>query len=308
MTGREGMGTRPWEVERWAARVSTCGSSYMHLVLLGTGSWAAQLLTQGILSQWLREVQYELGFQFSHTWKTTRSGHVSFCFQLYWGILKAGEGDDRGWDGWMASPTQWTWVWVNSVTWWWTGRPDALHSTGSQRVGLTEWLNWTDAKSWFTGKDPDAGKDWRREKGMTEAEMVGWHQQLDGHEFGWTPGVGDGQGGLVCCCSWGCRVRPNWATDMKWTELMLKLNVQYFVHLMWRMTHLKWPWCWERLKVGGEGDDRRWDGSMASPTRWIWVWVSFGSWWWTGKPGMLLSMGSQRAGQDWVTELNWGSL
>ena len=73
-------------------------------------------------------------------------------------------------------------------------------------------------------------------------------------------------------------------------------------------SHWKRPWCWERWKAGGEGDDRRWDGSMASPTQWIWVWVSFGSWWWTGKPGMLLSMGSQRAGQDWVTELYWGSL
>ena len=53
-------------------------------------------------------------------------------------------------------------------------------------------------------KDPDAGKDWRQEeKGMTEDEMVGWHQWLNGHGFGWTPGVGDGQGGLACCCSWG---------------------------------------------------------------------------------------------------------
>ena len=61
-------------------------------------------------------------------------------------------------------------------------------------------------------------------------------------------------------------------------------------------------WCWERLKAGGEGDDRGWDGWMASLTRWMWVWVSYGSWWWTGKPGMLQSMGSQRVGHDWV---NW---
>ena len=81
--------------------------------------------------------------------------------------------------------------------------------------------------------------------------------------------------------------------------LMLKLRLQYFVHLM------QWPWCWERLKAGGEGDNRAWDGWMASPTRWTWVWVGSGSWWWTGKPGMLQSMGSQRVGQDWVTKLNW---
>ena len=63
-----------------------------------------------------------------------------------------------------------------------------------------------DVKSWLTGKDPDAGTDWRQEeKGTTEEEMLGWHHQLDGHGFGWTPGIGGGQGGLVCCGSWGCK-------------------------------------------------------------------------------------------------------
>ena len=65
------------------------------------------------------------------------------------------------------------------------------------------------------------------------------------------------------------------------------------------------PWCWERFKAGGEGDDRGRDGWMASPTRWTRVWASSGSWWWTGKPGMLQSIGLQRVGHDWVTELNW---
>ena len=64
-------------------------------------------------------------------------------------------------------------------------------------------------------------------------------------------------------------------------------------------------WCWERLKVGGEGDDRGWDGWMASPTQCTWVWVNSGSWWWTGRPGVLQFMGSQRVGLDWTTELNW---
>ena len=73
------------------------------------------------------------------------------------------------------------------------------------------------------------------------------------------------------------------------------------------LTHLKRPWYWGRLRAGGEGDDRGWDGCMASPTQWIWVWVNSGSWWWTGRPGVLQSMGSQRVGHDWVTwtELNW---
>ena len=72
-----------------------------------------------------------------------------------------------------------------------------------------------------------------------------------------------------------------------------------------KLTHLKRPWCWERLKVRGEGDDRGWDGRMASPTQRAWVWVDSGSWWWTGRPGMLRFTGSQRVGHNWETELNW---
>ena len=89
--------------------------------------------------------------------------------------------------------------------------------------------------------------------------------------------------------------------------LMLKLKLQYFGHLIWRTAPQKSPWCWERLKVGGEGDDRRWNGWMSSPTRWAWVWVGSGCWWWTGKPGMLQPMGvtkSQTWLSDW-TELIW---
>ena len=71
------------------------------------------------------------------------------------------------------------------------------------------------------------------------------------------------------------------------------------------LTHWKRPWCRERLKVGGEGDDRGWDRWMVSPTQWTWVWAGSGSWWWTGRPGVLQSMGLQRVGHDWVTELNW---
>ena len=82
-------------------------------------------------------------------------------------------------------------------------------------------------------------------------------------------------------------------------------EAEYFGHLMQELTHWKRPWCWERLKAGREGDDRGWDGWMASPTRWTWVWASFGSWWWTGKPDVLQSMGLQRVRHDWATELNW---
>ena len=71
-------------------------------------------------------------------------------------------------------------------------------------------------------------------------------------------------------------------------------------------TPIPWPpWWWEGLGAGGEGDDRGWDSWMASPIRWTWVWVNSGSWWWTGRPGVLRFMGSQRLGRDWVTEQNW---
>ena len=71
------------------------------------------------------------------------------------------------------------------------------------------------------------------------------------------------------------------------------------------LTHWKRPWCWEGLGAGGEGVNRGWDGWMASPTRWAWVWVNSGSLWWTRRPGVLRFMGSQRVGHDWATERNW---
>ena len=71
------------------------------------------------------------------------------------------------------------------------------------------------------------------------------------------------------------------------------------------LTYLKRPWCWERLGAGEEGDDRGWDGWMASSTQWTWVWINSRSWWWTGKPGVLRFMGSQRVIHNWATELHW---
>ena len=85
--------------------------------------------------------------------------------------------------------------------------------------------------------------------------------------------------------------------------LMLKLKLQYFGTWCEELTHLKRPWCWERLKVRGEGDDRGWDGWRVSLTQWTWVWVNSRSWWWTGRPGVLQSMGFQRVRHDWATEL-----
>ena len=71
------------------------------------------------------------------------------------------------------------------------------------------------------------------------------------------------------------------------------------------LIHRKRLWRWEGLGAGGKGDDRGWDGWMASLTRWMWVWVNSGSWWWTGRPGVMWFMGLQRVRHDWSTELNW---
>ena len=83
------------------------------------------------------------------------------------------------------------------------------------------------------------------------------------------------------CWSWSSNILANWHEEL---------------------TDWKKPWCWERLKVGEE-DNRGWDGCMASPTQWRWTWARSGRWWWTGKPGVLQSMGLQRVGHDWATEL-----
>ena len=94
-----------------------------------------------------------------------------------------------------------------------------------------------------------------------------------------------------------------------WKDWCGKLNSNTLATCCEELKHQKRPWSWEREKMGGEGDDRGWDGWMASPTQWTWVWVNSGSWLWTGRPGMLQSMTSQRVGHNWVTDLrHWGWL
>ena len=100
----------------------------------------------------------------------------------------------------------WSWVFI--------GRTDVEAETP---------ILWPPVKSWLFWKDPDAGKDWRQEeKGTTEDEMVGWHHRLNGYGFGWTPGVGDGQGGLACCGLWG-RKESDTIEQLNWTEASLQV-------------------------------------------------------------------------------------
>ena len=102
-------------------------------------------------------------------------------------------------------------------------------------------------------------------------------------------------------------IQPVYPQDQSWVFLG-RTDVEAETLATWckELTHWKRPWCWESLKEGREGNDRGWDGWMALPTQWTWVWVSSGNWWWTGRPGMLQSMASQSWTQlsDW-SELNW---
>ena len=101
---------------------------------------------------------------------------------------------------------------------------------------------------------------------------------------------------------------PSWRRSVlcvHWKDWCWSWNSSTLATSCKEFTHWKRPWCWEVLGAGGEGDDRGWDGWMASSTLYIWVWVNSGSWWWTGRPGVLWFMGLQRVGHDWATELNW---
>ena len=94
--------------------------------------------------------------------------------------------------------------------------------------------------------------------------------------------------------------------DLSWVFIG-RTDVEAETPILWceELIHCKWPWCWERLRAGGEGDDRGWDVWMASLTQWTWVWGDSRSWWWTGRPGVLQFVGSQGVRHNLVTELNW---
>ena len=94
--------------------------------------------------------------------------------------------------------------------------------------------------------------------------------------------------------------------DVHWKDWCWRWNANTLATWCGELTHWKRPWCWEGLGAGGEGDDKGWDGWMASPTQWTWVWVDSGSWWWTGRPGVLPFMGLQRV--DMTERLNWTEL
>ena len=122
------------------------------------------------------------------------------------------------------------------------------------------------AKSWLIGKDPDVGRDWgQEEKGMTEDEMAGWHHRLDGHEFEWTLGVGDGQGGLACCSSCGCK-ESDTTEWLNWTELNECLPGFPGGSVVKNPPSVQEMWVWplERSPRGGNGNPLQYS-CMGSP-------------------------------------------
>ena len=115
---------------------------------------------------------------------------------------------------------------------------------------------------------------------------------------------------------WRRLLRILWTARKSNQSILKEINPEYSQEgLIWswksnslvtwceELTYLKRPWCWERLRAGREGDNRGWDGWMASLTQWTWVWVDSRSWWWIGRPGVLQSMRSQKVGNNWATEL-----
>ena len=155
----------------------------------------------------------------------------------------------------------------------WKNRVSIQHSHHQSplvSVMSIHWKDWcsdtlaTYAKSWLIRKDPDAGKDWRQEKGMTEDEMVGWHNWLDGHEFEQAPGVGDEQGSLACCSPRGYkRVGYNWVAELNWSHHQ-PWGSELLIRRRFECPH----WIWlspDVCELGEEGPSLVVDEQLAHP-------------------------------------------
>ena len=154
------------------------------------------------------------------------------------------------------------------------------NSWGHKESDVTEWLNWTELKM---------------EKQATQNSFLGgttegWCLLLNMFNLRWLYPCIDFKGPI-----WHSAERYTWR--YKFGSLLATWCEE--------LTHWERPWCWERLKAEGEGDNRGWDGWMASLNQWTWIWASSMSWWWTGKPSVLQSMGSQIVRHDW---LHWTEL
>ena len=254
--------------------------SAKELMLLNCGveedSWESLGLQGDPTSPFWRSA---LGFLWREwCWSWNYSTLATSCKELthwkrlwWWEALEAGgEGDDRGWDGWMVSLTRWMWDldceegWAPKNWCFWTvvlektlespldcKEIQQVHSKGDQpwvffgrndAKAETPVLWPPYVKSWLIGKDSDAGRDWgQEEKGTTEDEMAGWHHQLYGSEFGWAPGVGDGQGGLACCNSWDHK-ESDTTERLNWTEKQ-KVALDWSNPVIYKNIHVIKCWC-----------------------------------------------------------------
>ena len=202
----------------------------------------------------------------------------------------------------MASLTQWTWVQASSERWWRTGKPGMLQSMGLQRV----------RHDWVIEQQ-------QQSRGMEE-KLEGWYWHIYTIDTmykiyeSWTIKKAECKriDAFELWC-WIKRLRVPWTArrsnqlilkeinlDYSLERLMPKLILQYFGHLMWRTDSLEKTLMLEKIEGRRRRDNRGWDGWMASPTQWTWVCTSSRSWWWTGKPDVLQSMGSQRVRHDWA--------
>ena len=171
-------------------------------------------------------------------------------------------------------------------------------------------------KCWLIGKDSDAGRDWgQEEKGTTEDEMAGWHHWLDGraaapaNSLQWCPTLCDPIDGSP----WGSPVLGILqARTLEWLAISFSNAWKWKVKVrsLSRAWLLVTPWTEAYQAPPSMGFSRQeyWSGVPLPFPRWTWVWVNSRSWWWTGRPGVLRFMGSQRFGHDWATELNWTEL
>ena len=184
----------------------------------------------------------------------------------------------------------------------------AAEHGGQKELDTTEWLNWTELIVMLCKNELILIK---LTLGYGFSSSHVWLWELD-YKEGWA---------LKNWCFWtvvlektqeslglqGDTTSPSWrrlVLGIHWKDWCWSWNSNTLATWWEELTHCKRPWCLERLRAGGDGDNRGWDGWMASPTRWSWVWVNSGSWWWTGRPSVLQFMGSPRVGHNWVTELN----
>ena len=218
-------------------------------------SWTERRSNQSILEEIspkysLERLMVKLKLQyFSHLMRTD-----SLEKTLMLGKIEGGKRrDNREWEGWMASWTQWTWAWISSRSWWWTGKPGVLQYMGSQRAGH----NWATELNWLHLKISPWIAQWPLQDSFPDCDLT-------------------------------CQIQPVHSKgDQSWvfigrTDAKAEIPILCLATSCEELTHWKRLWCWEGSGAGREGDDRGWDGWMVSLTRWTWVWVNSRGWWWTG--------------------------